>query len=182
MWYPAKTTTPPETEPVAIERARAQVFVDGPVFDAVLIDLVKAARDYVENYCSVRFAARTVDVNGDDFTDLCRLPEAPATDLASIDYVDAAGEPQSVAAEVYEKRFDGYEVSIALKPGQRWPARAPGSRVTLKGLVVGGSASESVQQAMLLLIGAWFKDRENTPAGIRTAVDNLLCNHRRGAY
>ncbi|HEV7323534.1 MAG TPA: hypothetical protein VGN91_00560 [Bosea sp. (in: a-proteobacteria)] len=167
---------------MTLDRARLQVGGDGTEFDAVLTDLIAAARDHAEKYCSVRFAQRTVDLVCDDFAELSRLPEAPASALTSIDYVDVDGAAQSVASTVYETRFDGYEVSIVLKPGQRWPERARGTRVTLKGLVVGGSAPESVRQAMLLMIGAWFKDRENVSAAIRTAVDNLLCNDRRGAF
>lgn len=186
MWYPATITTAATGEPVSDAEAKAQAVIDFADDNDLVTRLIKAARAHVERYCGVRFATQTVSVACDQFADMCRFPEAPATSITSIKYFDTDGAEQTLAASVYELRADGLEPSIALKYGQSWPAIRPGSRITVVAVVGYAAAPDDVKHAILLLIGHWYLTREavsvgSTVATVPMGVDALLCNHRRNA-
>lgn len=182
MWYPSNVTTPPAGEPVTLAQAQAQcgVLAEEAFFTDQLNGLIKAARAHIELYTGVRFASQTIAAECSGFGDLARLPEGPLSSVTSIEYVDAEGVAQTLPDSVYEPRKDGYEPSIALKFGASWPQIRPGSRIKVTA-VYGGIVEEDVRLAMLLFIADKFHDRENAKAGDFSALDALLCNHRRGA-
>ncbi len=179
MWYPSIVITAPATEPVTLEEVKAQCLVDSSDDDALLTRLIKAARSHVENYCNACWAEQTLACQCDRFADFARLPEGPLKSITSIAYADLAGDVQTVDAAVYEARKDGLESSIALKPGQSWPASQSGSRITVTA-VFGGEVPEEVRHAMLVFIDAAYHARENSERPGWTVMDVLLCNHRRG--
>ena len=180
MWYPSTVTVAPTTEPVTLDEVKKQCLVESTDDDALLTRLIKAARSHVEKYCNARWAEQTLACQCDSFVDFARLPEGPLKSVTSISYVDAAGDAQTLDEAVYEARKDGLEPSIALKPGQRWPAILPGSRITLTA-VFGGDLPDAVHHAMLVFIDAAYHSRENPVRENWTVMDALLCNHRRGA-
>lgn len=186
MWYSPKTTVPVIAEPITLAQAKDQLRVEGSVEDILIGRLITTARDHVEKVCGQYFAPRTVEVYCDGFCDLARIEVVPVSDVTSIDYTDIAGASQTVADTVYELRSDGLDASIVLKPAQTWPVTQSGSRIKVTA-VVGGAPPPSVIHAMMLLIGAWYENREQTAIGVSVAelpetvaVDALLCNDRRG--
>jgi uncharacterized phiE125 gp8 family phage protein len=179
MWYPS-TVTAPAAEPVTLDEVKQQCLIETTDDDLLLGRLIKAARSHVEKYCNARWAEQTVVCQCDSFTDFTRLSEGPLKSVTSISYVDPSGEAQTLDAAVYDPRKDGLEPSIALKPGQSWPAIQPGSRITVTA-VFGGDVPEEVKHAMLVFIDAAYHARENPARENWTVMDALLCNHRRGA-
>lgn len=188
MWYPASITTPAAAEPVSWDEAEAHLRLDGDTSEQALVErLIAAARAHVEAYTGTRLASQTVSVKCDCFTDLARLPEAPVTSVTSIEYVDTAGTTQTLSTDVYELRADGIEAAIVRKYNQVWPAIRLGSRITLTAVVGYAAAPDDVRHAMLLLVGAWYENREQTVVGVSVAdlpmpvsAEALLANHRRG--
>jgi uncharacterized phiE125 gp8 family phage protein len=185
-WFPPTIIVAPTTEPVTLAQAKDQcgVLTAETIFDNQITALIKSARAHVEKYCAVRFAEQTIEVECESFCDMARLPEAPLKTLTSITYVDLDGAPQTVPDTVYDVHKDGLEPSISLKYGQAWPSIRNGSRIKLTG-IFGGSTPENVQHAMRMLIGHWFLTREavnigNIVSKVDIAVDDLLCNDRRG--
>lgn len=186
MWYPATITVAATAEPVSDSEAKAQATIDFTDDNALVTRLIAAARAHVEKYCGVRFASQTVSVSCDRFADMCRFPEAPATSITSIKYIDVDGAEQTLPTSVYELRADGFEPSVALKYGQAWPAMRPGSRITVVAVVGYTAAPDDVKHAMLLLMAHWYASREAVNIGtivttVPMGVDALLCNHRRNA-
>ncbi|MDW5315012.1 head-tail connector protein [Rhizobium sp. PL01] len=189
MWYSPKTTTAVTAEPITLAQAKAQVRVEGADEDTLIGRLITAARDHVENVCGQYFAPRTIETYCDGFCDFARLEVVPVTSITAIDYSDTAGSAQVVDDTIYELRADGLDASIALKSGNVWPAILPGSRIKVTAVVGSSEVPASVVHAMMLLIGAWFENREQTAIVGRSivaelpqsvAVDALLINHRRG--
>lgn len=187
MWYPPNITIEPAIEPVTLDQAKEQcgILSAETYFDEKLKQLIKAARAHAEEYCNALWAEQEIAVQCDSFADMARLSEGPLKSVTSIAYTDPGGEEQTLDPVVYDEHKDGLEPSIALKYGQRWPAIRFGSRITLTA-VFGGSVSESVRIAMLMLIGHWFRNRDAAVTGtiatvVPVGVDNLLSNHRRGA-
>lgn len=187
MWYPEEVATDVTSEPLALDDVRRQVRADADeIDDAVLTRLIGAARRFVEGYCGVRIAERTVTLRCDGFADFDKLPVAPVQALTSIAYVDVAGDDQMLDSAIYELRADQLTVSIALAYGQRWPMIQLGSRVTLVMDVGFETPPEDLVHAMMLLIGHWFTNREAVVTGtIATALpmsaEALLTNWRRYA-
>jgi len=179
MWYPATITTPAASEPVSSTEVKAQTEIDFTDDDSLITLLIAGARAFTEKYTGSRLASQTVTVRCDSFADMSRFPEAPATSITSIKYIDPEGAEQTLATSVYELRADGLEPSIALKYGQSWPAVQLGSRISVVAVVGYETAPDDVKRAMLLYIAGGYADRENEKASDWTAFDRLLCNHRR---
>lgn len=185
MWYPASVAAP-SPEPLSLEQAKAQLRVDGSEEDALISQLIAAARSHVENACGARFAPRSgVVLKCDAFADMERLPEAPVASVASITYTDTAGATQTLASSVYELRADGVEAAIVLKPDQHWPAIQPGSRITVTAAIGYQVPPAEVQLAMAMLTAHFYDNRSavvlgETAAEYPFAVNAMICNHRRG--
>ncbi|ARR52138.1 hypothetical protein HY78_01015 [Rhizorhabdus wittichii DC-6] len=180
-WYPHTVTAAPASEPVTLEEAQGQVLPGSVADDAVLTRYIKAARAHVEGICGTPLVSRTIAVKCDRFADFAAVPTVPLFEVSAIEYVDAAGAAQTLSPDVYEVRSDGLVASIALKPHQSWPGTWPGSRITLTADVGYDEVPEHIKQAMLLLIGHWFENREATGAEmskIPLGFDDLLVNDR----
>jgi uncharacterized phiE125 gp8 family phage protein len=188
MWYSPKTTTGVSSEPITLAEAKVQVRVGGAAEDTLIQRLITTARDHVEKVCGQYFAQRTVEVHCDAFCDFARLEVLPVITVSGIDYIDGAGAPQVLDDSIYDLRSDGLEASIITKPGNTWPTIQRGSRIKVTADVGVAGAPPTVVHAMMLLIGAWYDNREQTAIGVSVAdlpetvaVDALLCNDRRGA-
>jgi len=183
MWYPASVDTPPASEPVTAAEVKAQAIIEHTDDDALIARLIEVARSYVEAYCGTRLAKRTLTITCDGFSDFGRVPEAPVQSIATIKYVDLAGNEQTLADTVYElsQCADGLESAIVLKSGQRWPAIMLRSRITITALVGYDTVPAAIKHAMLMWIAKAYDKREDEVREGRTAFDDLLCNFRRGA-
>lgn len=196
MWYPSIVTVAPTAEPVTLEEAKVHLRCDDRDSDGDLVarpdddlisGLISAARQHAEKYCNACWAEQTIVCQCDSFTDFDRLPAGPLKSVTSIVYVDPAGAEQTLDDSVYEPRKGELEPSVALSTGHAWPAIKPGSRITLTA-VYGGDVPPAIKVAILLFVGAWYENREETAIGVSVAslpssvaTDALLCNFRRGA-
>lgn len=187
MWYPAKVITPAASEPITLDEAKRQSRVDTADDDALIERLITAARDHVERYCAVRFAAQTLEIGCGGFADFCRLPEAPVTSIVSVSYIDTAGATQTLDAAVYNLNLDGLEPSISLSYGERWPSIRMNSRIIVTADVGYATMPAAVLHAMLMLVATWYENREQVLVGasvsdlpLSASIDALLCNFRRG--
>ena len=195
MWYQPEIVSPVSAEPVTLgmakQQCRAEIYdddgnitasVDDPLFEL----LITSARDHAEKICGRFFAPCEIEAYCDDFTDLARFDVSPVTEIVSISYVSPAGDDETLSASTYELRVNGMDASVVLKSGNSWPSRQTGSRIKV-GMKVGTSSPPpTVLRAMLLLIGAWYENREETVIGVSigelptyVSVDALLCNNRR---
>jgi uncharacterized phiE125 gp8 family phage protein len=181
MWYPAKVTTEATAEPVTLDEVKRRLRVGFTDEDTDIGLMISSARDHAEKYCNVLFAEQTVEIKCDCWVDLARLPVAPVSSVTSIAYVDTDGVGQTVDAAVYETRLDGLEPAIVLAYGKQWPSTQLGSRITVTAVAGYDEAPPAVKHAILLYIADAYEVRENAKIENWTALDALLCNHRRGA-
>lgn len=157
MWHPATVTEAPATEPVTLDEAKAQCGITGSARDAEMTLKIAAARTFVERYCTIFLITQTVAAPCDDFEDLSSVSIAPLQSVTAIKYTDAAGAEQTVPDTVYEKRLDALSPSIVAKPGQVWPAKRPGTRVTLTAVAGYGDAAKvpsDIKEAILMRVSA----------------------------
>lgn len=187
MWYPASIVTPAAGEPVTADQVKAQCRIDDTASDTLITRLIAVARAAVEARCGTRLVQQTISAKCDRFEDLARLPFGPVKSITSINYVDADGTEQTVATTVYEARIDGLDAAIVLKRDQSWPSIGFNSRITVVAVVGYETIPPDLTHAMLLLIGGWFENREESVIGVTVdnlpdslSVDSLLINHRLG--
>lgn len=159
MWYPATVIEPPDgTDPLTLEQVKRQCGIaqSNTEQDDTLDLLMKAARGYVERYCSIYVPTQTVVVKCDAFCDFSRVPVVPLQSIASITYVDAAGDDATLASGAYELRNDEMTVSIVPSPGARWPTPLPGSRIALRAVVGFEDVPAEIISAMLLHVRSQY--------------------------
>ena len=114
------------------------------------------------------------------------FPRAPLQSLTSITYTDDAGATGTVAAANYVVDADSEPGRLALAAGGSWPGITLRAIAGVKLRFVAGygddpeDVPQGYKQAMLLLVGHWYENREAVistgaiPKGLSLAVDALL--------
>lgn len=182
---PLAVVTPATTYPVTRAEVKTHCRVDGTAEDGLIDGLIAAASDYIAAYTGRALASTTLRLDLDDFADEIFLPVGPVQSVTSVAYYDTAGASQTLAGTVYQTDFVSDPARILLADGQSWPtvdARANAVSITF---VAGySSVPAAIKQACLLLIGDWYRGRENTligtnqPMEMPHAVTALLANYR----
>jgi uncharacterized phiE125 gp8 family phage protein len=95
-----------------------------------------------------------------------KLPKPPLQSVASIQYIDPAGNLQTVNPATYSVDATQLPGRIVLKPGQSWPATDGSANCVIITLTAGYGADGTnvptlLKQAVLLLSGHWFENRED---------------------
>ncbi len=189
-----KLATPPAVEPVSLEEAKAHLRLDLDEDDALVGRLVSAARQWCELATRRAFVDTAFDLCLDGFPP-CRGPikvgRSGLRSVASVQYLAADGTDTTLAPSAYAV-VAGDAGRIVPAYGTPWPAhrRFPESvRVRLT-IGYGTSADDvpaCVKQAILLLVGHWYENREQVLVGtisksIEFAADALLDPVRWGHY
>jgi len=173
---------------------------------AYLNNLIKAARIWAENFTSRMFIEQTWDLllpggfpSSPYFalsSNEIRIPRVPlkATGgITHVKYLDTAGAQQSLTAGTdYVVAARGEAALVLPAYGKSWPATrdwidASGNypvevRFIAGYGTVGTSVPENFRQAMLLLIGHWYENREEVSeaavAQVPMAAEALLAQDR----
>lgn len=168
---------------VTVTEAKAHIRVDISDDDTLISGLIVAANDYAQMYTRRQFVTDTLVQYFTDFPDEMELLKPPLQSVTTIKYLDTDGNQQTLADSVYD-------VDTTIEPGivrlafnQSWPSIRNTPNSIIVTYVAGyGDASDVPQmtkQAILLLIGHWYENREDTISGVNIAsipraVDSLL--------
>jgi uncharacterized phiE125 gp8 family phage protein len=178
--------TAPATEPVTLTEAKLHCRVDSSAEDALLTALIVAARQHVEETTGRALITQTREIRLDAWPRVLYLPRPPVSSITSVTYTDDTGATATLSASAYALRT-GTEPGCVLFDGTLVPS------VTLADMAgvnvryecgYGGASSvpKPVFQALLLLIGHWYANREAVAAGnlgpLPMAVDALLAPYR----
>lgn len=207
-----KLVTAPAEEPVSLAEAKAHVRQDLDADDALLTALIVAARETVESRLKRALVTQTWDLLLDAFParpgswppasvghryawePAIRLPMPPLVSVTSVSYVDLAGDTQALASGTDYQVVSGERNRpglVAPAPGTSWPtAREQPAAVTVRFVAGYGDAAAvpvAIRQAMMLLIGNWYANREAIITGtiateLPLAVRALLAAHEWGHY
>lgn len=181
--------TPPTTDPVTLVEAKSHCRVDIDDDDGLLAGYILTARQHLETETRRAFATQTWDLTIDEQWPATRvngcyrnrivLPRPPVQSVTSISYIDGAGATQVLAANQYKlAKADTGEWFIDPAYGVAWPTiRREMAAVTIRFVAGYGNGvgqepfPEPLRQAMLLLIGSWYENREAIVIG--TIVNEL---------
>lgn len=200
------TTIQPAEEPVTLVEAKAHLRVDHSAEDALIMRLVKAARELSEAETGRRWVTQTVTYAAADFPRACRhavvggrvvpgvmcLPVEPVQSITSVTYWDAAGVARTLAADLDWLAWAAHSPPLIYPaPGRLWPHTHAGRLETVQVTAVvgyGGAAAvpAKAQQAILLAVGDWYEHRGDgfDPAdrGLPMGAIRLLRHLSTGGY
>jgi uncharacterized phiE125 gp8 family phage protein len=134
--------------------------------DALIAALITAARDYCEKYTGRAFATQTLVAYLDNFPaeDYIELPMPPLQSVTSIKYKNSAGtETTMTVTTQYIADTDSDVGRIVLPYGVSWPSFTPYPFNPIAITYVAGYTTlpRQLRQAMLLVIGSMYENREN---------------------
>ncbi|SNS53293.1 phage conserved hypothetical protein, phiE125 gp8 family [Sphingomonas laterariae] len=174
-------------EPVTLSEAKAHLRVFDSSEDDLIRGLIITAREWIEGYTGQLLVRGQVSQSFDRWANPLRLRAWPIAigAQAVVSYVDPEGGDQMVASS----RLSAGSRPARLSPvlGALWPAAAPVAdaiTVTVNaGYADRTAVPRSLRQAMLLLIGHWFANREavnigNITSDIPMTVEALAHPHR----
>lgn len=180
----------PAVEPVTLAEAKLHLRVDHNDEDALIASLISAAREHAEQWTQTVIAERAVTVTFDAFPtdgEALELGVWPVKSVSSIQAEIIPSVYQTLPAGMYS--LDIYAKPAAVRDTMGWPASTGRSNSVVVNVVAGpAEAPKSVKQAILLLVGHWYDNREavhvslNGLAPVETpkGVDALLQPHRLG--
>lgn len=196
MRYGSKIVTAPTLEPLTVAEAKAHLRVDAADQDGLISSLIVAARQYAEAFTRRAFITQTWDLFYDSFpnqdeisnTQQIDLPYPPLQSVTSVKYTDLGGVVQTLDPATYIIDADG-PGRIALAYLKFWPVfRQVANSIQIRIVAGYGPAAsdvpQTIKQAMLLLIGHWFQNREAVGsagmAEVPMSVKSLLWTERVG--
>jgi hypothetical protein len=180
-----KLTAPPAVEPVLLSEAKAQARIDTTADDALVANLITAARQWAENYTGRAFITQTWQmyldlwssaaenwwdgvrqgpVTGLDNVNYITLPRAPLQGVNSVQYFDNTDTSTVWSASNYFVDTVRVPGRLALRLGSTWPLP---SRLT-NGIVIeyvagygddGSTVPEVIKTAIRQLVVHWYENR-----------------------
>jgi uncharacterized phiE125 gp8 family phage protein len=169
-----KLYSAPTVEPVTSTEAKLHLKVEVSTDDTLITSLITAARETVEAISRRALVTQTWDLVQDAWPqgDELVLPLPPLQSVTSIQYVDQNNVTATFASSYYA--VDTYSESgrVKLVMGAAWPGSTlytlNGVRVRFTaGFGLAVSVPQKYKQAILLLVGHWYANREQVIAGLK---------------
>lgn len=179
--------TPPVLEPVTTAEVGSQLAIGGTDHTARVQRLISLAREYVENYTGRALITQTWDYFADSFPKKIVLPKSPLQSVTTLKYTDTDGTQQTLDPSMYTVNTNADSGYIIPAYNEDWPdTRDVPDALEIRIVCGYGLTSTTVpdvyRHAMLLLIGNWFENTEETQPfsnnRIAFGVNALLDQHR----
>ena len=174
----------PTQEPISLSEAKEHLRV-GDSDDNYISDLITCAREFCEEYQGRAYFSQTLEITLDQWpyenniyirheAYRFELPRAtPLQSITSIIYKDQDGTPNTWEAANYIIDTDSQPGQIVLPYGSIWPQFSlyPVNAIRIRYVAGIDPASPAtpfparIRQAMRLLIGHWFENREAATIG-----------------
>jgi uncharacterized phiE125 gp8 family phage protein len=181
-------TSDPANDPVSLADAKNHLRVDISDDDTLISALITAAREHVEEATRRALITQTWRLSLDQFPadDEIELPRPPLQSVSSIIYTDKDDTTSTLATSVYEVDTDGQPGRVKLAYGEDWPSDTLAETNPVKITFVAGYGDNASdvpqrwQQAILLLVGHWYENREaivtggGIPKELPLAVQSLI--------
>lgn len=182
--------TPPSSYPVTLAEAKLHLKVDGTDEDTLVQAYIAAATDYVEQITGRSIMPQTWRLTQDAFEDSFPLPKGPVQSVQSVQYYDENDTLQTVPASTYTVDLESDPQWIVRNTEADWPVTAQGVNVVRVTYVAGSTVPAAIKQAVLLLVGDYYRNRENTTIGVGITqtpelphgVKALLANYTRFGF
>lgn len=166
--------TPPVEEPISLEQAKAHCRVDGEQDDVLIAGLIVAARQRAEHETGRALVTQGWRMSLEAFPlAAIEAPHPPLQAVSEIRYIDLDGQSKTMDNGSYRVYTSAVYGLVLPAYGTRWPECRRDFDAVIIDLVVGYGAAADVPQAikqwMLLCIGTWYSQREQTITGAAVA-------------
>lgn len=192
MYKPVLVTPPSAGDPiVTYAEAKAHLHLDSDDEQTLVESLVKAATAHLDGFTGILGRALVTQTWRQDYDAFCpvlRLPLVAATISLVQAYAEDDDTGSAVAATNYELLEDALGSYVRFIDDYAFPTSVRETRGVRVSFTAGYGAASAVpadiKQAMLLLIGHWFGNREavnigNITTALTFAVEALLAPYRR---
>jgi len=183
--------TIPSNEPISTAEAKAHLRVDISDDDTLIDRLVKAARQRLEADTGQVLITQVWNMYLDCFPSSNYQPikvlNPPLVSIDSITYVDGNGDVQTWDSSEYRVDTKSMPARITPASGYSWPSISNVTNAITIQFTAGygddgSDVLEDLRQAMLMLIGHWYENRESVVIGTITApvpqaYEWLISNH-----
>ena len=190
MYRPVLVTPPSASDPiVTYTEAKTHLHLDSDDEQTLVESLVKAAAAHLDGYTGVLGRALVTQTWRQDFDAFCsvlRLPLLAATIGGVQAYADGDDTGSTVTSTNYELLEDALGSYVRFIDDYAFPTSVRETRGVRVSFTAGYGAATAVptaiKQAMLLLVGHWFANREavsTITTALPLAVEALLAPYRR---
>jgi uncharacterized phiE125 gp8 family phage protein len=163
-------------EPVSLAEIKRHLDIVRNDQDEMLLGMIIAAREWVENYTGLILTRREVTEVAPSFCGLRTISAwpLPVSPVTTIRYIDAAGEEQTTT---------GFNVIAWSRPatirpavGGRWPSGGPIAVTVLAGYATPAEVPYSLKAAISLMVGDFYNQREETAVGVSIQASGAVTN------
>ena len=179
-------------EPVLVEEAKNHLRVDIAEDDDLIDGYITTARQDMEEKYGVAFVTQTWDLYLDAFPGGSELAigKWPLASVTSIKYTDEDGNESTYSSDDYLVDAVSQPGKVVLKSSSSWPSDTlqEVNAVVVRFVAGFGDATDvprPVRQAVLLLVGDMYENRENTIIAqgvtirpVAQAAEMLMMNYR----
>jgi uncharacterized phiE125 gp8 family phage protein len=180
-------TTPPSAEPLTLAEVKAHLRLDGADEDALLLSLIKTAREFIERETGLCLIAQSWRLYLDRWPrdGIIRILKSPVQAIQTVTVYSFDGAPLQVSLE--DHLLDG-----AGRPARLWLKNTPVTGRTVNGIEIdfaagfgeaGTDVPDTLKRAMLIHVGHMFAFRgaispDQQPAGIPEGYERLIALFR----
>ena len=160
--------------------------VDHSSDDTLILELVKAAEETLKESLDLYISASTYIAYFDGFpSDYApiELWSYPISSITSVKYIDGDGNEQTVSSANYKTDLVGKPARIVPYDSFSWPdtfSRYPNSMYVefVTGWTAPQTCPDDIIQALYLIVGDWYDNRENRGLRYPRAADMLLKKYK----
>lgn len=190
MLRPVQIAAPAEA-PVSLAEAKAHLNVDHDGDDTLITSLVGAGVAHLDGHAGLLARCLVNQQWRQDYRDWHWFHRLPFPDVSSVtvSYRDISNQEQTVDAALYEIIEDARGALVSFrdvftKPGLYDDMIAPVSITLTAGFGDAEDVPQALKQAILLLVGHWYENREavnigNITTELPMAVNALISPYRR---
>jgi len=180
----------PAVEPMTLTEAKNFLRVDLDDDDIYIGSLITSAREYCESVTMRALGTQKFELVLDDFPsikDFIEIPRAPLQKVDTAQYRNSFGEVQDIDPATILFDYDSEPGRIVLAYNRFWPIFIPyPAGAVIINYTAGYTALNpmpiGIKQAMFLLIGQWYTNREpmvdRRLTELKYSVDSLLAPYR----
>lgn len=177
-----KVTVPPTTEPITRDEAKIHLRVDGTAEDTYIDGLIIAARQMVEQYLNRALITQTIEQRQANFDGGIRVFRNPIISITSIKHQDTDNVEATILAANYSLKNGTEPATIDPAYGKTWPTTTGEKDNVVITYTAGYGAATDVpqliKQAMLLIIGDLYENRQDAKRTMPQASECLLNPYR----
>jgi uncharacterized phiE125 gp8 family phage protein len=176
-----KLVTAPTELPLTLEEVKLQLRIDGNEEDALLTGLIQAATEHVQNITNRQLMPATYELSLDRLNASIPLPRPPFAAITTLTAIDEVGQVVEFEADThFTSDYTSDAATVYGVADSLWFDNSyTGVKVTYEaGYPTAADIPALIKQAMLLIIGYLYNNREDVNDRFPKASENLLNSYR----